>query len=70
MSERRVPVQGEGKKPSGSITWSEHVKAWEIYDRKWRCGQSAERLAERGGFGWLELVDLLGYEPTTWEPKQ
>lgn len=38
-------------------------------DRKYHCGQSAERLAERGGFGWFELVEFLGHEPRTWRKR-
>jgi hypothetical protein len=78
----RAPVQGDGcwwlrpghpaSKPTdhepGTIAWSEHVEAWEAYNKKWGGHQSAERMAERGGFVWGELVELLGHEPTTWEP--
>ncbi len=77
----RAPVQGErgcpagsrvgaplaSAKPSGTIAWAEHVEAWVAYNRMHK-EQSAERLAERGGFGWYELVELLGHEPHTWEP--
>ena len=66
--QRRAPVQAERApvKPAGTIAWSEHLEAWRGYDAKWNCEQSAERIAERGGFGYLELVDLLGHEPETW----
>ncbi len=76
--ERRAPVQGDtgwhlprrhpNAKPPGTIAWSEHVAAWERYAARYGRGQSAERLAERSGFSYGELVDLLGREPLTWEP--
>lgn len=79
MTERRAPVQCEMRRdenrnvirpvswiPMGTITWEEHEKAWSVYDATWHCGQSAERIAERGGFGYYELCDLLGHEPRTW----
>lgn len=60
----RAPVQSGAGKPAGSISWAEHVEAWEKYGRKhW---QSAERIAERGGFGYNELLTYLGREPSTW----
>jgi hypothetical protein len=37
------------------ITWAAHLRAWIIYDRLFKCGQTAERLADRGGFGKDEL---------------
>ena len=51
---------------AGTITWDEHVKAWKGYAVMFP-GQSAERMAERGGFSWLELVLFLRHEPVTWE---
>ena len=77
---RRVNVQGDGEwwrtpphkvntKPPGTISWEEHYEAWCIYDSVFHGGQSAERIAERGGFGYLELVRYLGHEPKTWEPR-
>lgn len=80
-TERRAPVQGTGRywlpsgdqyrdaKPPGTIAWSEHVEAWEEYARRYGHDQSAERIAERHGFGWDELCELLGREPTTWRPR-
>ena len=73
MSEKRAPVQGNyhaDRKPSGTISWSEHLQAWEVYNKKCRCNQSAERIAERCGFAWSELCDLLGHEPKTWQENQ
>lgn len=50
----------------GTVAWAEHELAWEEYARRYGRSQTAERLAQRGGFSWLELVVLLGREPTTW----
>jgi hypothetical protein len=70
--QRRAPVQAnrELKKPPGTIAWSEHVEAWEGYARRYGTGQSAERIAERCGFCFGELVEFLGREPSTWEPRR
>lgn len=67
---RRAPVQGDSRNGyvAGSVSWSEHVEAWKVYNRTW--SQSAERIAERGGFSHAELTDLLGHEPTTWEARR
>jgi hypothetical protein len=73
-SERRAPVQSEkwkrdkSHKPNGTIAWWEHARAWEAYNERFP-GQSAERMAERGGFSWGELKMFLGHEPTTWLPQ-
>ncbi len=72
----RAPVQGEthdpqGRRvhrPSGTISWEEHVCAWNVYAEKYGTGQSAQRIADRGGFSWYELIALLGHDPLTWEP--
>lgn len=74
MKERRALVQAEGsaggkRRPAGTISWAEHVEAWRAYAKKYRNDQSAERLAERGGFGYLELTELLGHEPKTWKAR-
>lgn len=47
----RAPVQGY----SAGIPWSLHLRAWDAYAEKYGRSQSAERLAERGGFGASEL---------------
>lgn len=76
----RAPVQGSthdpqgrrlprGARPAGTISWDEHLEAYENYAKRYGRDQTAERLAERGGFSWYELVNLLGHEPTTWEPR-
>ncbi len=71
--ERRAPVQRNRRldKPAGSIAWWEHEKAWEGYAKKYGSFyQSAERIAERCGFCYGELVEFLGHEPETWKPNQ
>ena len=67
MKTWRVPVQrgGSTRRPAGTIAWDEHMRAWRAYERKWRCGQTAERIAERGGFCRDELTEFLGGEPQT-----
>lgn len=71
--ERRAPVQGDhGRRgrPRGTIAWDEHVEAWNDYAKRYGTSQSAERIAERGGFGYEELIDHLGREPHTWKPRE
>lgn len=72
-----VRVQGEydenGRRekdvPQGYIEWWEHTQAWEDYTKMY-AGQDAQTIADRGGFGWNELVDHLGGAPTTWRPRE
>jgi len=52
--------------PPGLIDWEEHEKAWEEYSKRFGNDQSAVRIAERGGFSYNELRELLGRHPTTW----
>ena len=66
--EARAPVQASDGKPAGSVSWDEHVEAWTEYHRHHPL-QSAERIAERGGFGWEELRMFLGRAPATWRPR-
>lgn len=68
---RRAPVQAsrEHGKPSGSVGWAEHLEAWAVYASKYGKSQSAERVAERGGFCFGELYQFLGKAPTTWSPR-
>lgn len=54
---------------AGTISWEEHLEAYKDYSNRYGSGQSAERLAERGGFGYAELVDHLGREPRTWRKR-
>ena len=78
--ERRAPMQGDGaynvppahpahagSHPPGTIAWSEHVEIWQRYAARYGCGQDAEQIAQRGGFGYNEAASLLGHEPTTWK---
>jgi len=72
MAERRAPVQGIGdgrsitptSRPPGTVPWLVHMQAFEAYARHFGLGQSAERLAERGGFSYGEMQCLLaGHSP-------
>ena len=71
---RRAPVQADPyhlpdpRRGPGTITWEEHLRAWNGYAARYPQ-QSAERVAERGGFSYGELVMFLGREPATWEPR-
>jgi hypothetical protein len=69
MSERRAPVQRDTNRSPGTISWGEHLRVWEAYAAKF-SGQSAERIAERGGFGYDEIIMLTGKAPETWEPRK
>lgn len=69
---KRAPVQGTWGRggwviPPGTIAWDEHVTAWVAYRERYGASQSAERIAERGGFGMEELRMFLGRDPTTFE---
>ena len=55
---RTAPFQKENYKivyPSTRITWDAHLEAYKSYSRRYGTSQSAERIAERGGFGEEEL---------------
>lgn len=80
---RRVPVQGEGSyllriddprsKGSvvpGTVSWMEHVEAWKVYAERFGDDQSAKVVAQRGGFGYFELMEYLGRKPRTWRPTK
>jgi hypothetical protein len=49
-NEKTAPVQRYGR-----IPWDLHVRAWGAYAAKYGKYQSAERIAERGGFDVNEL---------------
>ena len=72
---RRAPVQDERSDgvraavPEGSITWEEHLEVYERYAALYGTRQSAERLAERGGFGFYEAQTLLGRALKTWSVR-
>ena len=58
---RTAPFQRENYKivyPSTRITWEAHLEAYKSYSRRYGTSQSAERIAERGGFGEEELDDF------------
>lgn len=55
---RRAPVQASThfKRPAGTVPWEVHEEAWREYDRAGHGrDQSAERIAERGGFSYREM---------------
>lgn len=55
--------------PEGSISWDEHVAVWTRYAGLYGSRQTAERMAERGGFGYYEAVELLGAPLKTWSVR-
>jgi hypothetical protein len=65
ITERRFPIQGEtdtknrGRRPPGWVPWGVAELAYKVYVRRYGTDQSLEKLAERGGFGWTELINLL-----------
>ncbi len=44
---------------AGTVPWDVHLQAYETYRRFLGDSQSAERIAERGGFSYRELQCLL-----------
>ena len=79
MTPERAPVQADRHRSkliklpgtvAGTVAWDEHLQAWRAYAAKYGSDQSAERIAERGGFGYAELGALLGREPKTWLPRK
>jgi hypothetical protein len=64
----RAPMQRGKDTATGSVTWPEHLECWAAYAAIHPGGQGAERIAERGGFGYDEFVALLGRAPHTWQP--
>ena len=69
VPERRAPVQKDQRWPRGApgsvpgtIPWDVHLRAWEGYAAAGHGDQSAERVAQRGGFGYREVqCALLGH---------
>ncbi len=55
---KRFPIQQDPSGPAITIPWSVAQAAYEVYDARFG-GQTLERLADRGGFGRLELLWLL-----------
>jgi len=69
---RRAWVERYGHPPwpPGTIAWSEHLLAHAAYEQQYgTCHQSAERIAERGGFSRLEAEELLGRPLSTWRRR-
>lgn len=60
----------QGAKPAGTISWEEHLEVFEAYAKRYGRSQSAERLAERGGFAHSEVRMLLGREARSFEPAE
>ena len=68
---RTFPIQGEGeysnsnwgKRPACAIPWWLAEEAYVRYAKLYGNRQSLERLAERGGFGRQELLNLLRGAP-------
>ncbi len=62
MSEKKAPFQISSRSLlwaiSKSIKWEAHLKAYEKYAETYGRSQSAERIAERGGFGDTELDEF------------
>lgn len=69
--ERRAPLQGtDGRlgRRAGTISWEEHEEIYAVYAARYGTSQSAQRIADRGGFGWTECEMLMKREPRTWRP--
>lgn len=58
MAEKWFPIQSR-RQEKIRVPWSVAEKAYAVYSRRYGNGQSLERLAERGGFGVVELISLL-----------
>lgn len=72
MTERRTRIQGIRREGTeGTISWAEHELIHAAYKTKWHFAgsqQDAERIAERGGFGYAEAVELLGRDLQSFIP--
>lgn len=68
---RRASIQADGipRTGGGTIAWAEHLEVFVQYARLYGAEQSAERIAERSGFGRREAESLLGRPLRTWEPR-
>jgi len=55
-TKKKAPVQGcyHTEIPHGEVPWCVHALAAEAYNKHY--SQSAEQLANRGGFSWAEIV--------------
>lgn len=55
-----IPAEmGRVRRPAGQVPWGVAEEAYKVYSRRYGTSQSLEHLADRGGFGWSELVMLL-----------
>lgn len=73
--ERRAPMQGTVVRgrwvtPPGTISWEDHLDAYAAYSLRYGSRQSAERIADRGGFGFEEFISLTGHAPKTWAKRE
>lgn len=58
---RPFPIQAENGGSPCTIPWWLAEHAYAGYVKLYGKGQSLERIAERGGFGRNELIDLLNW---------
>lgn len=79
---RRAPVQGSAAyhvsvghsahdpnaRPAGTISWKEHLEAYEGYALRYGRDQTADRIAQSQGFSYFQLSEFLGHQPVTWQP--
>lgn len=66
-SEKLAPIQGRER--GAMIPWGLHVRIWQAYASLGFGDQSAQRMAERGGFAWGEATWMLGeWNPITKRP--
>lgn len=66
--ERPFPIQGGMRQPGGFVPWYVAEAAYKTYVQYGGRGQSLERVAQRGGFGDVELLCfLLGENPSTFK---
>lgn len=56
------PIQADEKYPRCTVPWWLVEIAYEYYSKQYGTSQSLERLAERGGFGGIELIHLIRQE--------
>ncbi len=59
MATRMFPIQRDDNGPAGSVPWAVAEEAYRAYVADGHGDQSLERLAQRGGFSWGELVSLI-----------
>jgi hypothetical protein len=68
QGDRQIP-KGQPGHEAGHIAWWEHEAAYRDYSKRYGTAQSIERLNDRGGFGYAELVDHLNRDPFTWRGR-